>query len=65
MTIKGLKGFPHASGDVPRTAASAQDSGMLSPREWGCSACQDLDGLRLGAFPTRVGMFRRCGSLFG
>ena len=51
--------FPHASGDVPPLWFALRLAQVLSPREWGCSATATYLGAAWGAFPTRVGMFRR------
>ena len=52
-------GFPHAGGDVSKTARCTCPRTRFSPRRWGCFHRERCRNGRNGVFPTQVGMFLR------
>ncbi len=52
----GLKGFPHAGGDVPAVDYSIEIESQVPPRGWGCALHGDARRATPAGSPTRVGM---------
>ncbi len=53
--------FPHARGGVPVWMCLRCALISFSPRPWGCTVLFCHRGVRLGVFPTPVGVYRRSG----